>query len=802
MQELPGAFQALASWRQFMLYKLVPSRKQQGKFDKFPVNAINGEVGSVTDSRFYLHAHEALMWAEHYGPGYGVAFVLTEHDPFFFIDIDACAEGNQWSAIACEIMGRFPGVGLEVSQSGRGLHLIGTGTPPPHSCKNRDYNIELYSRERFIALTFNQAQGDASLVFNRELYEFVSQYFPPRSHDLGEEWRTEPVPEWDGPEDDDELLERALRSHSAGSAFDRRASFADLFYGDLDALVNCYPDPEGVRAYDESTVDAALASHLAFWTGRNHERILRLMWRSALVREKWDREDYLPRTITNQCASHSGAVYQQNRKPEALEQQQPSAPPDPPGETVQETIEHRDGEQFMSAQQQVEYFAGCVYIQSMHKVFTPAGNLLNPQQFRATYGGYVFALDLMSESTTRNAFDAFTENQAIKYPIANGQCFRPQEEPGAIIEHEGQRYCNVYVPISTPSKPGDIEPFLHHMRLNLPDYHDREILLAYMAACIQHKGVKFQWAPLLQGVQGNGKTLYTRVVTHALGQRYTHMPRADQIDSQFNGWILNKLFIGIEDVYVPESRQEVLEILKPMITGGDGIEVQYKGVDQITAEVCANFILNSNHKDAIRKTRDDRRFAVFYTAQQSYEDIEAAGMDGDYFPELYDWLKREGYAAVTYYLEHYDIPEELNPATHCNRAPQTSSTEDAIAESMGGIEQEVLEAIEEGRPGFAGGWVSSMALDRLLQHLRAQRQIPPNKRRDLLKSLGYDWHPNLKNGRVNNPVPPDNGKTRLFIRKGHIHANLTQPTEIARKYSDAQMQGGEGPAEQAFGDGA
>ena len=32
-----------------------------------------------------------------------------------------------------------------------------------------------------------------------------------------------------------------------------------------------------------------------------------------------------------------------------------------------------------------------------------------------------------------------------------------------------------------------------------------------------------------------------------------------------------------------------------------------------------DFILNSNHKDAVRKTRDDRRLAVFYCKQQTYE---------------------------------------------------------------------------------------------------------------------------------------------------------------------------------------
>jgi hypothetical protein len=214
-------------------------------------------------------------------------------------------------------------------------------------------------------------------------------------------------------------------------------------------------------------------------------------------------------------------------------------------------------------------------------------------------------------------------------------------------------------------------------------------------------------------------------------------------------------------------------------------------------DVCANFMLNSNHKDGIKKTRNDRRFAVFFTAQQSPEDIARDGMDGDYFPDLYDWLKGHnkyaplgeghGYAAISYYLETYPIRDELNPATTCHRAPITSSTDEAIHASIGSVEQEILEAIDEGRPGFAGGWISSMMLERLLQQLHMSRAIPHNKRRDLLRGLGYDWHPHLRDGRVNNAIlSPDGGKPRLFIKNGHICSNVDIPADIARHYQEAQ----------------
>lgn len=137
-------------------------------------------------------------------------------------------------------------------------------------------------------------------------------------------------------------------------------------------------------------------------------------------------------------------------------------------------------------------------------------------------------------------------------------------------------------------------------------------------------------------------------------------------------------------------------------------------------------------------------------------------------------------------LHTYPIRPEFNPAEECQRAPVTSSTEAAIEASRGGVEQEILEAIEQGLPGFAGGWVSSLMLDRLLERINAARRIPPNKRRDLLQSLGYMQHPGLVDGRVNNMVTPDMGKPKLYVKQGHPDAYLVGPAAIAQAYTLAQ----------------
>lgn len=778
----------MGAYRQFIVYVAQPSRTRPGKTDKFPCDFRTGRVVSAHDPAFWTDASTAIAAAAHFAQwgAYGVGFVFTEADPFWFLDLDECLIGDDWSPLAKALCGAFTGAAIEVSQSGRGLHIFGTGRPPLHGCKNEAHGLEFYHAGRFVALTGNSATGNAGADFSHLLPSLVAQYFPPdAAQSIEQGWTEEPVPEWRGPVDDEELLRRALRSQSTAAAFGGRASFADLWTGNVEALARCYPDP--VRPYDYSSADAALAQHLAFWTGKDCERIRRLMERSALARDKWSREDYLPRTIL-------GAV---GRQFDVLTDKTLEAPPAPapdskaPSATDQEPPRPTmvQGSTFAGNEEQLQLFAGCVYIRDVHRVLVPGGHILKPEQFKVHFGGYTFTMDNANEKTTRDAWEAFTQSQAFRAPRADAPCFRPDLPAGAIVSKGGQTFVNTYWPVEVPRKVGNATPFLTHLAKVLPDERDRQILLCYMAACVQHKGVKFQWAPLLQGVEGNGKTLFTRCVAEAVGRRYVHWPKASKLSKEFNAWMLGKLFYGVEDIYVPDQKREIIEELKPMITGGDGLEIEGKGVDQISADVCGNFMFNSNHKDAVRKTQNDRRFCVLFSAQQQAADLQRDGMSGEYFPALYDWLRADGYAIVSELLHTFPIPDDMNPARGCQRAPVTTATAAAIAASTGGVEQEIQEAVAQGLPGFSGGWISSIQLDRLLERMNVARRVTHTKRREMLHDLGYDYHPALPDGRVNNVVLPDNGKPRLFVHRMSPARNVQGAAEAAKAYEQANNHG-------------
>ena len=770
-------FPGLAAMRavnQWLVYRLVPSATRPGKTDKIPLHFSTGKTTGVNDPASWTDVNTAAAAAQRWGAGHGVGFCFTEAAGFWFVDLDSCYAAGAWSPLAQQVCSIFAGACVEVSSSGNGLHVFGRGPVPAHASKNAEHHAELYHTDRFVAVSGLNLVGDCNTDHTAAVSWFAQTYFPPReTHHAPDDG---PRADWNGPTDDEELLRRALQSKSAAGAFGGKASFADLWHADADVLGRCFPDAE--RGYDGSSADAALAQHLAFWTGCDQERIERLMRQSDLAREKYDREDYLPRTIAVACGQQRDVLADKKLERADI----PAAPQGAPGMTAVE------GSTFLNAQQQAELFKGCIYIADSHRVLVPGGHLKKPDQFRTIFGGYTFAMDTRNERTSRNAWEAFTESQVLRAPRADGTCFKPRLPYGAIVTDAGRTRANTYWPVDIPRRKGDASPWLDHLGLLVPNDFDRKVVFYGLASLVQRQGFKLPWALVIQGVEGNGKTLLSLCVAFAVGNRYVHWPKASKLTSQFNAWMLHATVACVEDVKTSDS-VDVWEALKPMITGGAGLEIEAKGVDQVSAEICTNFLFNTNHKTGLRKSANDRRLCPIYTAQQSLADLRRDGMNDAYMARKYHWLQNQhGFEIVADLLWTVEIPPEFDPTVGCLRAPVVSSTAEAIESSRGRVEQEIVEMVERGEPGFMGGWISSVAVDKLLERMGKASAVPLNTRRDMLRDLGYDWHPALaaNNGRVNNNVAPDGAKPKLYVRAGHPALTLATAAEVARAYSSAQ----------------
>lgn len=796
MTTLPPSLAPLGARAQFVTWFSAPIVEKPGKFNKFPCDWRTGAVvgASARDTWTSWDVAAAIAPSYDRGHGAGIGFCFTAEDPYFFLDIDSCLlPDGTWSPLAQQLCARLPGAAVEISFSGRGLHIIGRMSRAlAHACRNTPLGLELYTADRFVALTGTGAQGNVEQDCTAALEQIIAEFFAPNAAGEWGGWTSAPVEGWSGPPDDDELIRKAIASgaRNAGAVFGHAVAFGDLWVADVDKLARQWPG-EGLKPYGASEADQALANHLAFWTGKNCERMEALMRRSALARDKWDtHRSYLGDTIIKACAfvQNVATGYTAPVAPIVAPEVLQAAAVDA-GRQLREV-----GREYMTVYEQIEHFAGCAYVNDLQRIWsTPKGALFSRISFDVVYGGYLFVINPDGNKTTASAWEAFTLSRVNAPAIVDDLCFRPEIAPGAVVLAGNRALVNSYVPYDCPAAPGDVSPFLDLLAKMLPVDEDRRILLNYMASLAQNPGRKFQWWPVIQGVKGNGKTTLLEAMTHIVGEQYTHLPNATAMardGMKFNGWIHRNLFIGLEEVALSHKR-EFLEEFKVVVTGRR-LGVEKKGAEQFMGDNRVNGLILTNHRNGVPIEDDERRYAVFFCAQQRAADLARDGMDGTYFPDLIGWFRGEdAYAGrtpgshhIAHFLKTFAIEAAYDPAGLSHRAPQTSSTRAAVEFSLGRMEQEIVEAIEEGRPGFCGGWVSSRYLDSLIDSMRIA--LPRNQRRDVMEALGYEWHPALRDGRVNETVNPDAGKPKLYLKKGHLAFNLTEPADIARAYSKAQ----------------
>ena len=249
-ENIPPELKALPQW---VLWKYV---WRATKWTKPPYQP-DGQVAKVNDPATWttydaaMHSYQSSGWD-------GIGSVVTDQDGFAGIDLDKCLDENgtpePW---AQKIVDAIPSY-WEVSPSGRGLRAWCQGKLPQGGRKQG--KIEMYDVARYLTVT-GHVFGEYHEITDctAELAAVHAKVFasdpPPRQQQRQENLS------------DSDLLDK-IRKSKQGSEFER--------------LWN------GGSGGDHSADDLALCNMLAFWTGKDANKIDALFRQSGLMREKWD----------------------------------------------------------------------------------------------------------------------------------------------------------------------------------------------------------------------------------------------------------------------------------------------------------------------------------------------------------------------------------------------------------------------------------------------------------------------------------------------------------------------------------
>lgn len=252
-----------------------------GKPKKVPVNARTGRNAKISDPTTWntFAACSDRLDADPVLSGLMIAFVAD--DDLMGVDLDDCvgADGTI-SPEADEIIKELDSY-AEFSPSGQGVKILCRGHKPEGAkskCTGQPgmSAIEVYDSKRFFTLTGRRVSGTPPEIAERqiEIDDLCARLWPPKPN------APKRGPATCTAASDEEILTHARVAKNG-------AAFAALFdHGDTSKYGG-----------DESAADEALCCHLAFWTGRDPDRIDQLFRSSALMREKWDRADYRNATI-------------------------------------------------------------------------------------------------------------------------------------------------------------------------------------------------------------------------------------------------------------------------------------------------------------------------------------------------------------------------------------------------------------------------------------------------------------------------------------------------------------------------
>jgi hypothetical protein len=805
MFNLPTSLTPWAAFRRFLICEFVPL--PSGKTDKVPLlPSLQGphgrpfERGDAHDAATQLSLLEAQAWlevAQQTFPArqFGVGFAFNQADGWWFLDIDHCIVDGAWSPVALQMMlEAFPRSPVELSHSGQGLHIFGRGVPPVHSTKNGQWGLELYHKDRFVALTGRMVrEGDLCADSSANLNWLVSTYFQPKVAGDTVDWQEGPDPEWHGEPDDDRLIEWACRLPPGtwGSV-----PFGALWMADVSVLSQAYPDAQ--RDFDHSRADLALATELAKMTGYDGPRIERLMRRSALARDKWDHHGSYLRELTigrgvgaaREAAARARAAgnVPWPRQAWAPVQVAPAAPatagvvPEPPvaGQWVDPTYRYAVGS-FVPYGQLPDYCQGYSYVHEREEVIDPEGRAYSHAQFKNWHLGRAWGKD-PTNAATRDAWEA-----AVPFSQRYDRTVEWYDEPFMReVRFDDRRCLNIGKLPDVATRPATREQkrtFMRHLQWLFPNRDARRILLAHMTRAVQRRGHRIGWAPVIQGAEGTGKSLVVNLLEYAVGHSKCVLVNTPQIAKNgqigFNADMEGALLAIMNESKLADAR-DVLEVLKPFLTD-DHIRVEGKGIASKRVRNFMNWIAVTNHKTGVPIEEGGRRWAPLYTAQQPDSKFNTA-VPSAFWKWCQDSANREAVAHFLGTLQVVRAPA-CDPTADYTRAPVTPDTDEAIRESLGAWEQEIQEAIDSGVDGFKGGVISSLCVMKLIPRLKTRAL------KATMARLGYVPHPALPDGRVNTVLDLSKSladhqrKPRLYVHRSNVAVlAISDPAEVSRAY--------------------
>lgn len=260
----------LKELKQWCFFKLEWNEERK-KYTKKPYNALNGFLAKSNDETTWSTFEQATQAKETFN-GDGIGFFFKE--PYIGIDIDDIEgeiqrylQGDIETNMVYEFVESMKSY-AEYSPSGNGIHIIAKGKQPGN--RNRKGNVEIYTTGRFFTVTGNIVKKEYNEI--TEAHETTLKLLYRRY--IGED-KVIPINNKNVLESKIELSESEIIDKAYQSK--QGPKFQVFMQGGWEAFYE-----------SQSEADIAFANMLAFWTGRDFDKMDGIFRSSSLMRSKYD----------------------------------------------------------------------------------------------------------------------------------------------------------------------------------------------------------------------------------------------------------------------------------------------------------------------------------------------------------------------------------------------------------------------------------------------------------------------------------------------------------------------------------
>lgn len=229
------------------------------------------------------------------------------------------------------------------------------------------------------------------------------------------------------------------------------------------------------------------------------------------------------------------------------------------------------------------------------------------------------------------ATDAALTTYSMKH--VDGQVYLPACEQIVQLDDDSWRV-NIYddrsIPaieeVKTKSQKNALEAVERHFEVLFPNTLERDLVISYLAYQVQCPGERINWAMLIQGAEGAGKTWMQNLMAGVIGRSNVGPVNPASLFAPFNGWAEGRKMIFVEEIRLRgHDRFEVLDKIKTNITN-DTLEITRKGRDPYVTPNVASYVMFTNYSDALSLSDNDRRYFIVKTSFQVKAQIVAFRM--------------------------------------------------------------------------------------------------------------------------------------------------------------------------------